>query len=274
MNRERLHRQYVAERAMADRIRFAAPEQRDAVAAREYDAFFAAFGQETERMGSTLNKDAFLLALLGAPCRVVELGCGAGRTLASLAAAGHEAHGIELSERLAAAARAAVPAATVVGGSAVRFDTGGTVFDAAVSIDVIEHLHPADVPRHLDAVFRVLHPGGVYVVMTPHAALGPHDVSRFFASTPRGLHLKEYSYADMAQAATAAGFDALCGPRFMFRVYRARPAVIRFGLVPIARKIAAERVLARAPFARPLLFRLAALHTVCVVMRKPPVYPT
>jgi SAM-dependent methyltransferase len=78
--------------------------------------------------------------------------------------------------------------------------------DFVYSNDVAEHLHPDDLPDHLHAVRRVLRPGGRYLCVTPNRLSGPHDVSRHFASTPEGFHLREYSLGELSQAFAAAGF--------------------------------------------------------------------
>src|SRR5690348_4545115 len=54
----------------------------------------------------------------GQPTRVLELGCGSGRVLQALAAAGHDCTGIDAAPALLARARARVDAAGV--GAAVR----------------------------------------------------------------------------------------------------------------------------------------------------------
>ena len=78
--------------------------------------------------------------------------------------------------------------------------------DFAYSNDVVEHLHPEDVQDHLRAVHRVLRPGGRYLCITPNRRSGPHDVSRHFATTPQGFHLREYTAGELADALRAAGF--------------------------------------------------------------------
>lgn len=79
--------------------------------------------------------------------------------------------------------------------------------DLAYSRDLVEHLQPDDMLEQTAAVARILKSGGTYVCVTPNRLSGPHDVSRVFDDTPRGLHLREYTSTELAQALRAAGFS-------------------------------------------------------------------
>jgi SAM-dependent methyltransferase len=89
------------------------------------------------------------------------------------------------------------------------FDLGlppGSI-DVVYSNDVVEHLHPDDMLDHAREVHGVLRPGGMYVCITPNRLSGPHDVSRHFAETPQGFHLREYSATELAAGLRRAGFS-------------------------------------------------------------------
>ena len=79
--------------------------------------------------------------------------------------------------------------------------------DVAFSYQFIEHLHPEDTPLHFKSAFEALKSGGCYVFDTPHAFSGPHDVSRAFSRTPKGFHLKEWTYSGLARLAKRCGFS-------------------------------------------------------------------
>ena len=107
-----------------------------------------------------------------------------------------------------------------------RFATPGG-FDAVISNQVIEHLHPADLPEHLRAARALLAPNGRYVFCTPHRITGPHDVSKVFGlDAAVGMHLREYSNFELARAARTAGFRRVRSVFYSPRVL-ARPIVSR-----------------------------------------------
>ena len=118
-----------------------------------------------------LEKVADTLASRVAHGRVCDLGCGNGFLANLLAGRGYEVVGVDASESLLAIARKRQDAhriayrRAVFGESLDAVDGVGT-FDAAVSVDVIEHLfRPVSL---IDAAFEILKPGGVFVVCTPY----------------------------------------------------------------------------------------------------------
>jgi SAM-dependent methyltransferase len=91
-----------------------------------------------------------------------------------------------------------------------KFEQAET-YDAVVSTQVIEHFHPDDVEEHFRGAFRLLRRGGQYVFATPHAFLGPADLSRIFPllDRPRFMHLKEYTHRELGDIARRAGFSKI-----------------------------------------------------------------
>ena len=132
--------------------------------------------------------------------------------------------------------------------------------DFVYSNDVVEHLHPEDLQDQLRAVRRVLRPGGRYLCVTPNRLSGPHDVSRHFATTPQGFHLREYTVGELVDALRAAGFRSaetvtsvsgyavgrLPGPALARAVERGIEALPRGLWRPAARGLAAVKVVGRA----------------------------
>jgi SAM-dependent methyltransferase len=176
-----------------------------------------------------------------------------------------------VSEELLAAARQACPDAALRRMSAVNFCFPAPLFDAIYSIDVLEHLHPDDTPSHFTSVFRSLAPGGRYIVMTPHAHVGPHDVSRYFDPVPTGFHLKEYTYRDVLALGRAAGFTRASSPALPLRAYRPLPWLLRPTLFPASWKIFVERLGKQIPgrALRGRVYKALMLYTVCAVFEKP-----
>lgn len=103
----------------------------------------------------------------------------------------------------------------------IHIDLADATIDLAYSYQVLEHLHPEDARAHLREVWRVLRPGGAYYCVTPNRYSGPHDISVYFASTPQGFHLREYSYGELADEMRGAGFCS-CEPRLVRRTSSTR----------------------------------------------------
>lgn len=77
-------------------------------------------------------------------------------------------------------------------------------FDSVLSDNVIEHLPPSIVARHLEESRRVLRPGGHYVFTTPN---------RLFEQPPKEGHVSLHSHAEWETMALAAGFREVGTPR-------------------------------------------------------------
>jgi 2-polyprenyl-3-methyl-5-hydroxy-6-metoxy-1,4-benzoquinol methylase len=85
-----------------------------------------------------------------------------------------------------------------------------SAYDVVLSTQVVEHLHPDDIERHFEGALALLRPGGIYILETPHAFLGPADLSRVFSlDQPRFMHLKEYTHRELGTVALRAGFRKL-----------------------------------------------------------------
>jgi SAM-dependent methyltransferase len=111
--------------------------------------------------------------------RVLEVGCGTGRWLALLDAAGHDVAGIEPSEQMLARAQARVKA-DLRHGAAEALPWPEGCFDRVICINALHHL--TDPPRAVREAFRVLRPGGrlVSVGLDPHWRVGQWYVYEYF----------------------------------------------------------------------------------------------
>jgi SAM-dependent methyltransferase len=266
------------ERALTRRLLAATPEERP-------DAFRAAYarlygtlpwlnlaGGAPEPWEDALAAD--LLSLLGAPPRrVLELGSGRGGLARRLSAAGHQVRASDVAAERRPERIEDGLEWTVL--DAVRPDEAEPPesFDVVLSNQMIEHLHPDDLPLHFQAVRRLLRAGGRYIFTTPYADLGPADVSRIFgADRPLGMHLREYRVGELRRIVLAAGFARVtAGFRLPLRAARLLgagermrgSALYRLHLEAIERGLRAfpagalRRRLARA--ARLALFREAPL---------------
>lgn len=100
--------------------------------------------------------------------RVLDLGCGKGRFGRVLASRGARVVGLDLSSAmLAEAARLGL---ACVLGSARRLPFRASSFDAAIAVEVLEHLEPRAVAEALGELRRVLSPGGRLVLVDKNVA--------------------------------------------------------------------------------------------------------
>lgn len=87
-----------------------------------------------------------------------------------------------------------------------EFESDDT-YDALISDQVIEHIHPDDLLEHFRCAKSILRTGGRYIFATPHKFVGPSDISQIFkCDHPMGMHLKEYSYQEIRELLLQAGF--------------------------------------------------------------------
>ncbi len=204
--------------------------------------------------------------------RLLDAGCGSGRTLDDLARLG-TVSGVDLSPDSVAAARARghedVRVAAV---EELPFDDA--TFDVVTCLDVIEHT--PDDRRTLTELRRVTRPGGVLIVTVPaHPRLwSGHDVVN--------RHFRRYRRRDLRAAAVGAGWDLqldtyfnslLLGPAAVIRGLQSRrdpreesasdleltpPGLDRLLEAPIAAEAALIRAGGRVPFGLSLLAVLRA----------------
>ena len=139
-----------------------------------YDALGARFGEwmsriEGEPLGRFVDE---LVSRLDEGARVLELGCGDGRTTARLASR-FETVGVDISQEQLRLARAALPDATFVRADLISLDFPPASFDAVTAFYSFMHV-PRD--RHAELLLRIrnwLKPGGVF--LAPMSTVGGPD---------------------------------------------------------------------------------------------------
>lgn len=100
--------------------------------------------------------------------RFVDIGCGTGRPVClSLANAGHNVLGIDVSATMVAAARDRVPNARFEQMDICDFSPPQSSFDAAsVYFSLIASVTQTDIRRYLAKIYDLLRPGGLFVFAT------------------------------------------------------------------------------------------------------------
>lgn len=131
------------------------------------------------------------------PAKVIDLGCGAGRTTLGLEARGFEVDAIDLSTDLVEEAKSRVKRARVQLMDARELDFPDATFDAALfSFNGLDCVHPhRERLRVLESIHRVLRPGGVFYY-SGHNGLGawgprPGDSLRKLARRNRDMLLAQ-----------------------------------------------------------------------------------
>ncbi|MEO7803955.1 MAG: class I SAM-dependent methyltransferase [Actinomycetota bacterium] len=164
------------------------------------------------------------------PKYVYEVGSGKGALITYLAGSGYVCRGSEVTKTRGEALTEQHSNLSWGITDGVHLDEfePAAAYDAVISDQVIEHLHPDDLSEHFRGAFAILKHGGRYVFSTPHRFYGPMDVSRVFkCDTPKGMHLKEYTFAELVNAARQAGFGSFAAPlrvpRKVRRLFGGRP---------------------------------------------------
>ncbi len=142
---------------------------------------------------------------------IFEVGSGQGRLLRAIADLGHTCRGTEITKNRGGKydTEKNIDWATTDGIHLDDFEAANS-YDVVISNQVIEHLHPDDLSIHFRSVATILDSGGIYVFSTPHRATGPHDLSAVLDTEEAvGLHLKEYSWGELAAVARATGFQSV-----------------------------------------------------------------
>lgn len=163
--------------------------------------------------------------------RLLDLGCGTGRTLAQIAVAHPRLRlsALDLSPYYLQAARAAladVPDVSFVAENAEHLPFRDGHFGVVTSVYLFHELPRAARRRVLAEAYRVLAPGGLFVVedSIQHAESG--ELAFFMGRFATEFHepfYRDYLEDDLAAAMTAAGFRVVSvEPHYVAKVFVAR----------------------------------------------------
>ncbi len=129
---------------------------------------------------------------IGSNLKILDLGCGDGLLSIALAKKKNSVIGIDVSD---VSIELANKNKRIFNCQNVKFRQmdcrrllfPNDHFDLAVSVDLIEHLHPDDLSLYLDEVHRILKKNSLYLISTPNKI--------FYQSG--GLHLKNYTHSSI-----------------------------------------------------------------------------
>jgi 2-polyprenyl-3-methyl-5-hydroxy-6-metoxy-1,4-benzoquinol methylase len=160
--------------------------------------------------------------------RIIDLGCGPGTFLGNLERPLDRAVGIDLASRQIGYAREHYgrPGLELRVGDTTMLDPAQDRFDAAVSIEVVEHLLAGDTQTLLASMRDLLVPGGTMVLVTPNyrshwrfleplvSILGPIDY--------RKQHINRFHRKRLIREVEQAGFvDVRCEMFFVIAPFLA-----------------------------------------------------
>src|SRR5205085_229663 len=120
----------------------------------------------------------------------LDVGCGSGRWSRWLTQQGARVIGVDATEAMLQAARAAAPGIDFRHMSATALEFPAASFDLAVCITVIQHLQPAEQLLAIAEICRVVRPGGHLVVLD---LIDPHDKGAVVYPRPSREWIEAYA---------------------------------------------------------------------------------
>lgn len=134
------------------------------------------------------------------PAHVLDAGCGSGRITSEFVKQGYEVTGIDFLETNIFYARVLVPGVNFIHGDLRQSlvdncNLQKELFDAAVMVEVYEHIPPQDCAQVLANIRDVLKPGGRFIISVPANTI---PVSQ--------LHYRHFEIKELEAELQSAGF--------------------------------------------------------------------
>lgn len=179
---------------------------------------------------------------------VLDYGCGPGHLAKHLTAGGWQVWGLDSSQRSVDAANIALEGHPSWEGAHTSLDAiEGIRFDAATCVETLEHLDDEKSRDLLGLLRRVLKPGGVLLVTTPHAeALDANPTYCPFCDVEFHpmQHVRSFDQETLRRTLEDAGFEPLSIRALDLWGYRSRPPTwsVRAQLGWMRRRLRRSRV--------------------------------
>lgn len=171
----------------------------------EYDEYVASVGETAIEARWQTPREVVMQYKSGGT--LLDMGCSSGGFLATLRDRDWDLHGIEISEAVAARAKARSEAEVFVGG-VLDAPYARNSFDVITCFHVLEHLYEPKCV--LERVYQWLKPGGVFVTFLPNIDSAAARLFRsywFALELPR--HLTHFSPSSLLYLANATGFEVI-----------------------------------------------------------------
>jgi SAM-dependent methyltransferase len=207
---------YEIERELAARLRGSSKAERRHLYASVYDELFqrVPLHPQLTRKSSAAETEAavssqmrFLGPLLSTDTTFLELGPGDCALSFEVAKFVKQVYAVDVSDSITKTSARWPENVELILSDGCSVPVPRNSVDIAYSHHLIEHLHPDDALEQVENVYEALTGHGIYICVTPNGVTGPHDVSRYFDSAATGLHLKEYSVADLRALFRRVGFS-------------------------------------------------------------------
>jgi len=209
-----LTEQYEIEKELSNKLRNATKEERKNLYGKVYDEFYQRVPhhpqlkrkEQPQLQRKKIHKQVRLLSNFFAPDDTfMELGPGDCNLAFELCKHFKKVYAIDVSEEIAKNSQRPTNFELVLS-DGISVDIEPQSVDIAYSYQLMEHLHPEDAFEQLQNIYNALVNGGVYICITPHRFMGPHDISKHFDTIATGFHLKEYINIELYSLFKSVGF--------------------------------------------------------------------
>lgn len=266
---EAVRRHYDTEKTLAARLRGATREDRPSLYRTVYDELFRLLPDHPQLVRKqspeqARHKISAQLGLLGPYLRsdavFLELGAGDCALSLEIAMRVKQVFAVDVSEQIMAGVQRRDNLTLVICDGCTIPLPPNTV-DVVYSNQLIEHVHPDDLVQQLRSVRSVLRQNGTYLCVTPNRLNGPHDISKYFDDEATGLHIKEYTNAELQALFLAAGFSDCCAYAGAEGRYLRLPVSLPIAIETILQRLPIsirKSIARRSPFTKLLGVRIAA----------------